>query len=310
MSSVTVIICTYNRAVSLERAIRSLIVSAKGAAVDWTLLVVDNNSTDATRATVESFLPALPGRIQYVREEKQGISHARNAGVRAAATPLIAFTDDDVLVQTGWLEELIAPFADARVAAVGGPITPLWETEPPNWISGTGRYALAPLAMFEPEPVDGYLYEPPFGANVAFRRELFARYGLFRTDLGRIGASLISNEDTEFCQRILAGGERIRYAPAAVIGHPVQAERLCRSYFVRWWFAKARSDVRQSGPPTDAGRLVGGVPVRLFFRLARWCAQWTVTVRPARRFACRVRIASLTGTIRESYSLARALRSL
>ena len=108
--------------------------------------------------------------------------------------------------------------------------------------------------------------EPPYGTNMAFRKEMFEKYGVFRTDLGRCGDSLIGNEDTEFGRRLMAGGERLRYEPFAVVYHSVPAERLNKRYFRAWWFAFGRAQMREKGPRTR----VWGIP-RFYFSLPNIC---------------------------------------
>src|SRR5262249_53629231 len=118
---------------------------------------------------------------------------------------------------------------------------------PPKWLPGGARYGTAPLAMFDLGAQPGSLDEPPFGANMAFKKALFEKYGGFRTDLGPRPGSEIRGEDTEFGSRILAAGERLRYEPAAVVHHPVPTKRAKRAYYLAWWFDKGRADVRQHG---------------------------------------------------------------
>src|SRR5271157_2306584 len=103
--NVSLIICTYNRCGSLLRTLES-IAASEPPSVEWEVLVVDNNSADQTRAAVEEFASRHPGRFRYVFEPNQGLSNARNAGILAARGAVIAFTDDDVIVDTSWLLNL------------------------------------------------------------------------------------------------------------------------------------------------------------------------------------------------------------
>ncbi len=87
------------------------------------------------------------------------------------------------------------------------------------------------MATFDLDHEAGNLTEAPFGANMAFRREVFELLGGFRTDLGRSGTHLLSNEDTEFGRRLFAHGLRLRYEPSAVTYHPVAENRLRQAVF-------------------------------------------------------------------------------
>jgi len=305
---ISVVLCTYNRCKILPQALESVLGSTLPSSIDWELLVVDNNSTDQTRQVVEEYCRRFPDRIRYVFEMQQGLSRARNRGIREARGTIIAFMDDDVTVEPGWLQTLTSSLRDGHWAGAGGSVVPQWTSSPPAWLPLSDRYALAPLAMFDPKLEAGPLDEAPFGANMAFRKEMFEKYGDFRTDLGRCGASMLSNEDTEFGDRLLRAGEHLRFEPSAVVRHPVPENRLQTAYFLKWSFDKARSDVRQSGVPTDTKWLIAGVPLYLFRRLAAWTVRWLVTTDSSRRFGAKQRVWGRVGEIQECYRLSRERR--
>src|SRR5438309_3069723 len=96
--TVTVVLCTYNRYQNLETALNSVAASVLPEPVQWEVLVVDNNSTDHTRKVVEEFCHRYPGRFRYLFEAQQGKSYALNSGVREARGNILAFMDDDVIV--------------------------------------------------------------------------------------------------------------------------------------------------------------------------------------------------------------------
>ena len=103
---ITVILCTYNRCQSLVRALDSLAASILSETIEWEVLVVDNNSSDQTKAIVEDFCRQYPGRFRYLFEPQQGKSYALNAGIREARGDILAFVDDDVTVEPMWLQNL------------------------------------------------------------------------------------------------------------------------------------------------------------------------------------------------------------
>ena len=159
---------------------------------------------------------------------------------------------------------------------------------------------MAPLAVFDLGSSPEELNEPPFGTNMAFRKEMFQKYGKFRTDLGPRPGSEIRSEDTEFGRRLLAGGERLRYEPSAIVYHPVTQNRLKKEYFLRWWFDKARADVRQFGVPSDTKWFLRGMPLYLLPRLARWTLEWLASLNPRTRFDCKIKVWQVAGSIIES----------
>lgn len=294
----TVILCTYNRYQSLARALESLARSVMPSSVQWEVLVIDNNSKDQTREVIEGYCQRFPHIFRYVFEAKQGKSYALNTGIRLAGGDVLAFTDDDLAVDSLWLENLTAPLRSAGWAGAGGRVLPEHGFQPQRWMDTSGRYGLAPLAMFEPSIPAGKIDEPPFGANMAYRKEMFSKHGGFRLDLGPEAGGEIKNEDVEFGARILAAGEQIWYEPSAVVYHEVPRHRARKSYFLTWWYGKGRSDKRLDD---SVDRLsIFGVPLFLLRRLAVWTLRWVFSFYPAQRFRCKAKVWYIAGQLKES----------
>ena len=130
---VSVVISTRNRADMLVGCLRSLIESRATAAVE--VIVVDNASTDGTRRVIESFQghPEVP--VHYIWEPRRGVSHGRNAGIARATGRIIAFTDDDIVVSSGWVDDIHRVFEQhPDIDCVGGAVLPLWSESPPHWL--------------------------------------------------------------------------------------------------------------------------------------------------------------------------------
>ena len=293
--------CTYNRCRSLAKALESVAASELPASVEWEVFVVDNNSQDQTHGVVEEFCRRFPGRCRYVTETQQGKSYALNTGIREADGEILAFMDDDVIVEPDWLQNLTGALHNPQWAGAGGRILPKWAGPPPTWIPIKEWLGLAPLVMFDLGPEAGTLTELPVGANMAFRKEIFQRYGGFRTDLGPRPGSEIRGEDSEFGSRILAAGEKLRYEPSAVVYHAVPQNRLRKQYFLRWWFDRGRADVLATGSAAKTKWRVAGVPLHLFRRVVMGCLRWMVAVEPSRRFSRKLTVWFLTGQILENY---------
>lgn len=296
---ITVVLCTYNRCDSLARALASVAVSRMPASTSWEVLVVDNNSTDQTRHVVERFQSQYPGRFRYIFESRPGKSNALNTAIHQTEARILAFMDDDVQVEPDWLHMLTRIFDDPQYAGAGGRILPESEFTPPRWLGTSERYALAPLAMFDLGPTAGGLQEPPFGTNMAFRHEVFMRYGDFRRDLGPRPGSEIRSEDTEFGMRVLQGGERLWYEPGAVVHHAIARSRVTRNYFLKWWYDKARADVREQGNVPGTRWCVAGVPLHMIRRLIAWTFRWLLAFRTERRFSAKMKLWSVIGAIKE-----------
>ena len=297
---ISIILCTYNRCRSLAKALGSVTAQTLPESVAWEVLVVDNNSRDQTRETIENFCRLHPARFRYLFEPQPGKSYALNAGIREATGDVLAFMDDDVTAEPTWLQNLTAALHNGDWAGVGGRILPVQNFLSPPWLSVEGRNVLAPLALFDLGSEEGSLAEPPFGTNMAFRKSMFEKYGGFRTDLGPCPGSEVRNEDTEFGRRLLAAGERLYYQPSAVVYHAVTENRVKKKYFLAWWFAKGCADIREFGVQPNSGWYYRGIPLYLFRRLALWALRWMVAVEPPRRFDCKLKVWGVAGAIVES----------
>jgi glucosyl-dolichyl phosphate glucuronosyltransferase len=288
---ITVIVCTFNRCHSLAKALQSVATSRLPESVEWEVLVVDNNSSDQTREVVQGFRSRYPGRFRYLFEPQQGLSCARNAGIRESNSEILAFTDDDVTVEPTWVQNLTSALDGGKWAGAGGR-TLLAETfSPPDWMAIEGPQSLgdALAALFDLGPEQRELPRPPYGANMAFRRGIFEKHGLFRTDLGASPNRDVprSNEDTEFGRRLMAAGEKLRYEPSAIVYHPIVENRMQKSYFLSWFFDYGRAMVREWGSGPD----ILGISRRCFtfFKfigtvLPKAILRWMVTLNPQQRF--------------------------
>lgn len=243
---ITVILCTFNRCASLKKALDSAAAQVLSESVQWEVLVVDNNSSDQTREVAQEFCHKYPGRFRYVFERQQGKSHALNRGIHEANGDVLAFMDDDVTAEVDWLQNLTAPLAQSNWAGVGGRIVPPIGFSAPPWVALEGPFELAGiLALFDKGREGGELTEAPFGTNMAFRKQTFEKYGLFRPDLGPCPGTEIRGEDTEFGRRVLKGGECLWYEPSAVIRHAVPENRLRKEYFLRFLYDHGRASIRE-----------------------------------------------------------------
>jgi glucosyl-dolichyl phosphate glucuronosyltransferase len=205
----------------------------------WEVIVVDDGSEPELERLVPAGLDLPP--VRFVRQPPGGLNKARNRGVAEAQGSLIAFLDDDTIVDRGWARALVDAFADPACDAVGGRVTLRFEGVAPSWLTARHRSYLAEYDLGEEARwIDG---EPvPVGANCAVRRSAFEAGGGFLSGLDRIGSSLVSNGDTEFFRRLQREGGRIRYEPGAHVEHCVPPDRLTLEFFQRRAHAQGRSD--------------------------------------------------------------------
>lgn len=214
---ISVIIPTYNGADLIAKSFPCWFAQN---ITDFEVFVVDNRSTDNTRAVVEGMIAGKPN-FHYLYEEKPGATAARHAGVRASQGEILVFADNDVMVKPTCLEEIRKVYdGNPNCVAVTGKIELLWDKEEPAWIAPY-RYLLGELNYG-----DEVRYSRDFylnGGLMSVRRDVFERLHGFNPDL--IGPYLIGDGDTGFVKKLFKEGLLIGYTPFATVQHMQQVEK-------------------------------------------------------------------------------------
>ena len=129
----SIVICTYNRPLLLEAAVRSCLADATRQQAKFEIVIADN-SPSGHAASLVAELVAQGHPVRSVPASPPNISIARNAGLRAAQAPLVAFLDDDLQVEPGWLDHFLVTMATSGADAAIGPVRPTFEQgQPPAW---------------------------------------------------------------------------------------------------------------------------------------------------------------------------------
>jgi glycosyltransferase involved in cell wall biosynthesis len=249
---ISVILPTYNRAGFLAGAIEALLnQDARG--VTFEVIIVDNNSTDGTRAIVGDYVKRCPDLVKYVFEPRQGISHGRNTGIAMASGNIFAFTDDDVRASADWIVKLRDAFlAYPEAVYVGGRVLPVWEKPQPDWAD----LQLSSFAFQDhgdvAQTVDRNHQRCLVGANLACRRKLVERVGGFDLATQLVKGGIGSVEDHEWQIRIWAAGLEGKYVPDVQMHALVQSDRFYKSYHRRWHFGHGRFRAMLRDPATEA----------------------------------------------------------
>ncbi|HVF22220.1 MAG TPA: glycosyltransferase [Pyrinomonadaceae bacterium] len=232
---VSVIVATYNRCDVVRGAVESLMNQDSGG-TSYEVIVVDNNSTDETRRTLEE-LCSKYDNLFYHFEAQQGVSYARNRGIAAARAPILAFTDDDIKPASDWVASVSEGFKRFPEAdCIGGKVLPQTETEFPVWLTGKHWTPLALLDMGDQPVVLDVLNGPGLvAANLAVRAAVFKDVGLFQPELQRVKSFIGSLEDHEFEMRLGAAKKRLMYLPELIVYAQVLDERLNKAYHRRWY---------------------------------------------------------------------------
>jgi glucosyl-dolichyl phosphate glucuronosyltransferase len=253
---VSIIIPTFNRCESLRETIQSLKRQQFSSSIQVELIIVNNNSSDRTQEVVEEEALSSPFRILHAFESRQGISAARNRGIQESAGEYILFTDDDVIVQPGWIQAYYTLFQDYKADCASGKIVPLWGKQPEAWIldpalqdSLGGVFALLDhgdkIKVFDQMDMNFF-----YGASMGFRKSTLRELGGFREDMGLVGNKRLYGEDTEMAIRFFKAGKKMVYAPDAQVHHKVPANRVSLAYVRKWRFDKALD-----APPAGSGKI-------------------------------------------------------
>jgi glycosyltransferase involved in cell wall biosynthesis len=298
---ISVIVCTYNRCKTLSKTLSSLSTLVPPIGMPWELILVDNRSTDDTAAVIKGFIANSRLNVRYLFERDQGLSYARNSAIRAARGRIIAFTDDDVTLDTRWLCEIQVAFEERECIGAGGRILPVWTSQKPSWLTLSGPHSLrtGTIVSFDQGEDACDLMISPVGANMAFKMAAFEKYGFFRTDLGKRGSDPMIGEETEFCTRLTRAGEKIRYAPKAIVYHPVPMLRLRKRHFQSHYFNYGRYLARINGFPEDAIPYFG-VPRYLLRDLLGHCGRWLFDFDTKTRFNKKLQLFERLGEICEA----------
>jgi glucosyl-dolichyl phosphate glucuronosyltransferase len=279
-ADISVVISTRDRCGLLDAALKSLLAQERPAELSYEIIVVDNHSSDGTRDLVERLAHESGGCVRYLHEGRVGVSHGRNTGIQASSAPIIAFTDDDNVVDRRWIatvKMLMDEHPD--VAAVGGKIVPEWKSTVPPWLD---RKHWSPLAILDygDERFHTSARDPRclLTANLAFRRWVFDAIGLFSPQFQRC-------QDHELLVRLWRAGLTALYAPELVVYAPVDPDRLTKRYHRAWHSSQGRYSalMRREELIDGAGELrardsdglrLAGVPRHVYAELFRamWCS--------------------------------------
>ena len=219
--TVSIIICTRDRAESLRATLASVAATNVPVDLDAELVVVDNGSQDITPQVIAAapVVPRLP--VRGVDEPAAGLSNARNAGLRHTASDAILFTDDDVRVPADWIEGMCRPILRGEADAVAGGVhfPPEYERPLAREPFRYRRGWLASTEGLDPADPRGLV-----GANMAFSRRVADALGGFDPALGAGGLGF--GEESLFAQRLVAAGYHIRGELGVSVAHHFDLSRL------------------------------------------------------------------------------------
>ena len=232
--TLSIIICSYNRASYISDALTSLYVQSSGLD-DFEVIIVDNNSTDNTKEVYAQWRHTnTNGQFTFISETKQGASFARNTGAAIAKGEWVCFMDDDAVATTDYVKNIIKHIQDQPfIVGFGGRIIPKYIPAEPKWMSYyvsslVGNFDYAPTACaFE----NG---KYPLESNMIVKKSVYDQIGGFNVNLpGVVGTLRIGGEGKELFYKIIALGHTIYYDPSICVHHVVEVKKLTSEYMYR-----------------------------------------------------------------------------
>lgn len=243
----SVVIVSRNRAAMLIEAIPRVLAMADDTG-GYELVVVDNGSSDNTKAVLAGLQARYPQRLVAVSEPVAGISRARNMGIRTSRGNWLLFLDDDAWVPADLLSvyrHWIGVYPDA--SGWGGGATLRYPEKLP-WCWGPHFDGMLSALDFGDQPRVLTFPETPYGLNMLFRREVLDRMGGFREDIA------FGGDETDLFLRMARAGLEVRNAPGCKVVHAVDPSR----FSLRWLLA---ASYRSGGYHANLDRLNGGLRI-------------------------------------------------
>ncbi len=223
----SVIICAYNREDHIKKTLDSLFYQLASKDI-YEVIVIDNNSKDKTADICIQYIKEKQELdLKYFLETKQGLSFARNRGVKESSNEVISFIDDDATATENYVENILLTFEQNKnILSIGGKVLPVYpKNKEPVWMS---KYLWPVVAKVDQgETEHEFKKKYPVGCNMAFRKETFIKYGLFNEDIKYRG-------DEKFLfLRLKKEKELIYYNPKIIVYHTIPETRLSYESFVK-----------------------------------------------------------------------------
>lgn len=232
----SIIICTYNRAQYINNALKSLKNQTLNEKL-YEIIVVNNNSTDHTEQVVKDFQKEHKIlNFKYVIESNQGLSFARNKGIKVATGDYISFIDDDAVANEHFAEYIIEAFENySEYIALGGKVIPVYEEgNEPLWMS---KYIERLVSKVDyGDKIKEFKSKYPVGCNMAFRKDVFNKIGGFNTSLN------LRADDKYVFYKIKKAKLKVLYFPDAVVMHNIEKERTTEKFIIRLSRLNGRSE--------------------------------------------------------------------
>jgi glycosyltransferase involved in cell wall biosynthesis len=205
------------------------------------ILVIDNNSTDDTQATVNKFESL---GIRYIFEERTCLSHARNRGAKEAKGEWLCYIDDDAKLHPGYIERALWVINNYDFDCFGGMYYAWYPDGKPKWINDSFGTKLSLRDTVGPIEIPELS-----GGNLLIKKEVLEKAGGFPTQFGMAGNRIGYGEEDFLQRKLLDMGYKLGFDPELKIDHAVLPHKLKLSWHLASWYARGRDGQRFSGEP-------------------------------------------------------------
>ena len=300
--TVTLLVCTRNRSRDLRDLLETALAQEADDSYSYEVLIVDNNSNDDTRRVVETMMMTGHPNLRYLFQECPK-SDALNAGLEAARGVIVSVVEDDCLLKSDWVKQLVVAFREhPDVSVIGSKVLPIWQGTVPSWLSREHWSALA-LTDYG---------DTPFTVDAQHKARLLY-CSILRVDAQAVGGfrsvSNVSSEpiggvdDVEILERLWLAGKRGLYLPALVMRHKVNVGRLTKSYHRRWHAGHGRFyAVMRDADFEQSGVRLFDAPAHVYRQTGRaalgWMKSW-MRREPDLAFMCETQLRFCLGFLRE-----------
>ena len=257
----TVMICVYSGEPGIRRLLQSLAAQNLPESVPFEILVVDNNSRDATRAICETFSEQNPGKLRLLTERQQGKGYALNHGLAEVRGEICCIVDHDQILHPDYLKTVWAAFERyPSISFVGGKVLSNRHEPFPDWVTKDHWSPIA-LCDYGDEPFDVNSQRLLCLLAAAFRTADMRLVGGYRAQLGVGPEGPGSVEDADIFERLVNVQKTGKYIPEVVVHHGVEDHRLTRNYHRRWHFGHGRYFAEMHSPSFEASSWrIAGIP--------------------------------------------------
>jgi len=235
---ISIIVCTYNRANILEDCLDSLVNQTVSGEL-FEIIVVNNNSTDNTFDIAEKYAKRHKN-FRIFTETKQGLSVARNRGLKESKYDWLSFIDDDAMAYPNYVERIISTIGKYDFDCFGGVYYPWYrDMKRPRWLSekfGQSMKYKEQVAILDNGSIPGSV--------CVFKKEPLLKINGFPEDLGMHGGKIGYGEETFVQFQLRERGYSIGFDPELCILHLVHPSKMRVNWHIKSAYASGRDSVK------------------------------------------------------------------